>query len=232
MNKEFYMFTLLRIKNRVNNTFRNIKKYINDTKNVNVFENNNLKSYYLKYKLFQFFYNANNLLHYSPTLFKPLIFLFTFLQNKTDFKCDKICIEKMTTNGDRKIILNNICFSDAIMYINSKGYNNPINIKNQFMKFEATFDDYNTCSTIDTCENNETLNIKELLVVYRDENCDFDNTIENILCFNNIDSNNIKFNIVIFDKVPIKKEIKYNEIKQLNVCELYSFIFNHTITYT
>jgi hypothetical protein len=233
------------IKKKVINLLYNLQIKITDIKNVHVINNKKINNYYSKYLIFKICYNItkiikslrNYIMKYKEkmplyvyylfcSIINPICILFEKIKEQFNYNVSKICIEKKTRFDSRFIILNkkNNNFNNIAQHIDFMQYNDNVNIKNQFMKFEIIIPDKKT-------NRNNKINVKNLLIPYQDTNNYCDNTLQNIFEFKQIDISdnnikNIKVNIIIFNKIPIKKTIPYELIKNINISNIYKQLYS------
>ena len=119
--------------------------------------------------------------------------LFGGLRNMIDIKADKAQITKITQTGEKTIILE----KDSLSLLDINNHLNIIQpddnmLKHVFLTFE-----------LENSEN-EKICLKKFLVQYKDFNEEYSHTIENILLFNDIESNeNSMINVKMFKNIKM-----------------------------
>jgi hypothetical protein len=197
----------LLIKLYVSNTYNKIFDYFFKVREIHVVENNIKKSIMTKYIFYCFF---NYLISYLLKLRKVF-----------DIKKDIVQIIKKNKNNNQICIIskNNINFDQINEQLDSitDTQNNGSVI---YRKFHI-YDDNN-----DIC-------FKDYLIKYKDHYKLFDNTVENILLFNNIYiTGNPIVNITFWkNSETIHVSVLYEDIKNLHISDLDHINSNNDILY-
>ena len=219
-NLNYYMFTnilniFLSINGKINVIKNNIYNYFSDTEDVYVFneKTKNIEKCYYKYMFFIIFYNSYKYLNKTNSyylingLLHPFRNILLSASTIFNIKFNKICVKKRTKYGPKFLIkqFDQVStFKTMVEYTNKNNYIVPCVLNKAYIKFIVT--------------GNKIVPFQQFLIPYGDPNKLYDNTLENILLFNNYSINKNKVVIKLLENSkPIKKEYNYDKVKGFHI---------------
>lgn len=166
LGRLFFWYTIKNyIKNLFSFNFLNIKNI--SSLSYDEYLKLNLQSNFIKYLFYKFFSYIINLLE--------------IIQNKFDIQAEKIQFTRIFPNGQKTIILDKNKYGKS--HISFSDLNNYLTLT-KFEQYDDTM--INIIINFELISDTQNIDLKKFLIPYKDQNRLIDNTLENILLFNQI----------------------------------------------